>query len=468
MDKITDAFTSRVEGSPPKVSHQRNKYSLDSSTIEETSSSGSMPPRESSLSGTLADRRQGAAPAPIIVTNQRGPVVAPRRVRMEGVDDGVSPLSPRQMYEAGRAGYQTASSTYSPTDEPSEYWQSANMQRASRTVDPFYTVPHDLQRREASPERKLGSPIKMAQRDETHASGPLPSALWSPFPFYFRGESFPSERKGQKDMFGQHGWLERTDADTGKGKKIGAGKKLGLIESIKKIAKDMATDFNQPSRRFTTADAKEIANATTHLAISLDPREQSLFDCELEYHLTDALNTYIISQFEKGRLSTEKLARINDTWIARGRPRVVAFRYDLETQLDLVAAHAPDFVFYGRRQGQPAEIAGLLHTLKVNARALRVRTFCQPDTVMAKWLIDSQSLFNLIGVGHAADAALKELAMVFRGCVDRETAAREREMEKGKGRMSHVPLHDCRHREEEDDKENDEDDDDDEQYFQGR
>lgn len=229
--------------------------------------------------------------------------------------------------------------------------------------------------------------------------------------------------------------------------------------------KPKATDFNQPSRRSTAADAKEIGNATTHLAISLDPREQSLFDCELEYHLTDALNTYIISQFEKGRLSTEKLARINDAWTARGRPRVVAFRYDLETQLDLVAAHVPDFVFYGRRQAQPAEIAGLLHTLKVNARALRVRTFCQPDTVMAKWLVDSQSLFNLIGVGHASDAALKEMAMVFRGCVERETAAREREMEKGKRRMSHVPPHDCYHRGEEDYEEDDSDDD--EKCFQG-
>ena len=205
MDKITDAFTSRVEGSPPKGSHRRNKYSLDSSTIEEASSSGSMPPRESSLSGTLADRRQGTAPAPIIVTNQRGPVVAPRRVSMEDVDDGVSPLSPRQMYEAGRAGYQTASSAYSSTDEPSTYWQSANMQRASRTVDPFYTVPNDLQRQEASPERKLGSPIKMAQRDETHASDPLPSALWSPFPFYFRGRA---RRTCSDSMVGWSGLMQ--------------------------------------------------------------------------------------------------------------------------------------------------------------------------------------------------------------------------------------------------------------------
>ena len=187
---------------------------------------------------------------------------------------------------------------------------------------------------------------------------------------------------------------------------------------------------------------KDLTN--THLTISLDAREQSLFNCELEYHLTNALNSYITSQLQKGRLSTDKLAKINDAWMAQGRPRVVAFRYDLETQLELVSAHAADFVFHGRRQGNPAEIAGLLHAMRVNARALRVRTFCQPDTVMAKWLVDCQSLFNLIGVGRMEDAALKEIAMVFRGCVDRERAVREREMEKGKGRESRVPPHECR------------------------
>ena len=80
--------------------------------------------------------------------------------------------------------------------------------------------------------------------------------------------------------------------------------------------------------------------------------------------------------FDDQNLSdTEVLKRIADWWIQQGRPRVVGFRYDLETQLELVNLHIEEFVFYGRRQGNPIEIAGLLHSMKVNARAMRIRTF---------------------------------------------------------------------------------------------
>lgn len=114
-----------------------------------------------------------------------------------------------------------------------------------------------------------------------------------------------------------------------------------------------------------------------------------------------------------------------DIWSQKGRPKIVGFRYDLETQLDLVILHIEEFRFYGRRQGDPIEIAGLLHAMKVNARALSIRTFCQPDSVMAKQLVDSQSLFKLIGVPDAQQIALAEIAQFFKVIVERELDYRE-------------------------------------------
>ncbi|KAJ2972535.1 hypothetical protein NQ176_g7098 [Zarea fungicola] len=157
-----------------------------------------------------------------------------------------------------------------------------------------------------------------------------------------------------------------------------------------------------------------------HLSISLDAREQSLLYCELEYHLTCALNSYISRELEKGRLAPVNFKKITDAWYQQGRPRVVGFRFDLETQIDLVALHVGEFTFCGRRQCNPVEISSLLQTMKVNARAMRIRTFCQPDSVIAKQLVDSQSLFGMIGVPAEANQALAEIVHFFKVIVERE------------------------------------------------
>ena len=176
--------------------------------------------------------------------------------------------------------------------------------------------------------------------------------------------------------------------------------------------------------RRTDSNPKEASNSS--LTISLDAREQSLLYCELEFHVTNTLNEFITAELDRGHLDADKLKKIADQWLQQGRPRVVGFRYDLETQLELISLHANDFAFYGRRQGNPVEISGLLHAMKVNARALRIRTFCQPDSVVAKQLVDSQSLLNMIGAPTAQQIALAEVTQFFKVIIEREMDNRQR------------------------------------------
>lgn len=152
----------------------------------------------------------------------------------------------------------------------------------------------------------------------------------------------------------------------------------------------------------------------THVAVSLDPREQSLLYCELEFHLTTALNIYVSEELDQGHLSPDNLKKVSDEWHQKGHHKVIGFRYDLETQLELVSLHINDFSFHGRRQGNTTEIALLLNEMKMNARNMRVRTFCQPDSTIAKHLVDSQSLFNLINASPSQQIALAEIARFFK------------------------------------------------------
>ncbi|KAG6042316.1 hypothetical protein E4U17_001524 [Claviceps sp. LM77 group G4] len=255
-------------------------------------------------------------------------------------------------------------------------------------------------------------------------STPLSSSQYSPLPLYFRGQGYPTAKRGGKTMIGCNGWLESTEKPSEYAKKPHS-KRFAFIDSIKRMAKDVTAELNSSHRRLNLAMS---GFTSTQVAISLNAREQSLLYCELEFHLTSALNDYLVSEFDKGHLIANNLKKISDLWLQLGRPRVISFRYDLETQLELVALHLNEFSFYGRRQSNPSEISGLLHAMKMNARAIRVRTFCQPDSVIAKQLIDSQSLFNLLNVSHAPQLALAEIAHFFKTIVGRESGGGEKQV----------------------------------------
>ncbi|CAM1509215.1 Fc.00g029540.m01.CDS01 [Cosmosporella sp. VM-42] len=494
MDKLTDAFSQKVSSSPTESrkrgemvtpeTPQRNRRSNprterlygwstsddDSILAESPTFSELMPGRHKAgssdpFSSTLAGRRHRAPPPPIQTGSARRYPI-PQRTEMEAIPDSVSPLS-QQLFE--RPQYMDEDSTsqysqearYSGHPEPLEVRGTNHSRTQSKVNNAVISSYKDWAqmnspstngvpppRQESLQNRPRRSKSNAEGLRETHAaaaaalqSPPMPqqltvptcnTPLFSPLQLYFRGPDFPTVKKGEKTMIGDNGWLERTEKTQEKTKKV-APKKTGILDSIKQIAKDMAADFSHNTRR-SHHPVKE--RPTSHMTVSLNAREQSLFYCELEFHLSTALNDYIAIQFEKGRLAPDKFKRVADAWTQKGRPKVVGFRYDLETQLDLVSLHIDGFRFYGRRQADPIEIAGLLHSMKVNARALSVRTFCQPDPVIAKQLVDSQSLFKLIGVPDEQQRALEEIAQFFKVVVERELDRREQREYESRGRKS--------------------------------
>lgn len=176
------------------------------------------------------------------------------------------------------------------------------------------------------------------------------------------------------------------------------------------------------------------------MTISLDPREQSLLYCELEFTLSNALDMYIKTQLNGGRLDPAKLKKVADSWAAKGRPRVVGFRYDLETQVELVRLHLYQFRFYhshysnshhhretlsgGGAEDSTTAVDAVLYAMKCNARIMRVRTLCQPDSVIAKHVLDAQSLLCLLGAAEGMHRALAEVSQFFKVVVERERAVR--------------------------------------------
>lgn len=144
--------------------------------------------------------------------------------------------------------------------------------------------------------------------------------------------------------------------------------------------------------------------------------------CELEFILSNALDSYIKSQLNGGRLDPDKLKKVSDGWLSKGRPRVIGFRYDLETQLELINLHTGQFRFYSHGQVNESAILATLGAMKTNARTIRVRTLCQPDSVIAKHIMDSQALLQLIGSIEGLQISLAEVSQFFKVVLEREKA----------------------------------------------
>lgn len=56
-----------------------------------------------------------------------------------------------------------------------------------------------------------------------------------------------------------------------------------------------------------------------------------------------------------------------------------------------------------------------------------IRTFCQPDTVIAKQLLDAQSTFNLLGCSETQQIQLAEVIQFFKVILEREQSYRRLE-----------------------------------------
>ncbi|KAL2132386.1 hypothetical protein VTI74DRAFT_3896 [Chaetomium olivicolor] len=319
------------------------------------------------------------------------------------------------------------SDRYATTDDSSSYYsQDSTRERYPSCISPLRihkatepkqaSILQEYAEIQNAPRGSDKASVELEQRGTTDEASSGAELAYTPLaPFLPKGA--PTIRKASKTLIGEGGWLENTSKPaepTASPTRAG-----GFLGNLVKKAKGMI-EANQDSRAQRKSRESDKSRPTSRqLAISLSPREQSLLYCELEFVVATALNDYITAQFNAGRLETDRLKKVAEDWQRKGRPKVVGFRYDLETQLDLVRVHVNDFKFYSRIAATTA-ILGIIDTMKANARVLRIRTFCQPDTVIAKQLLDSQSLFNILGCPEDQQIKLAEIIAFFKAAIERE------------------------------------------------
>jgi len=237
---------------------------------------------------------------------------------MEEIPDAVSPLG-QGSFEREPVFDDDASSVYSPqqTARPSPLrlshvrsqskfngagegsFQEWKRSHDSSMIRESVSHPEDLVNR---PRRSKSSAdgLRQARAIAVH-SPPIPQVVtvsfnnssyhrtvqdtpvFSPLQFYFRGTDYPSSKKGEKTMIGDNGWLERPNGGSDQSSKT-PQKKTGILDNIKKLAKDMVCWGNTASDVCTnlTADGASsyLSSGPARNPVSPDITGRHLTKCQ--------------------------------------------------------------------------------------------------------------------------------------------------------------------------------------------
>jgi hypothetical protein len=129
-----------------------------------------------------------------------------------------------------------------------------------------------------------------------------------------------------------------------------------------------------------------------------------------------------MEQYTQGRMLADSLKRVKDFWQSKGRAQVVEFKYDQLTQRDLIIANQKNFRFHGENANNPLHINAILYTWKQDAKEMSIRTFCSPDSMIEKHIVDCYKILGMLGAQPAQFLALSEVHQYFRGKVAKTRA----------------------------------------------
>ncbi|GAQ06230.1 hypothetical protein ALT_3551 [Aspergillus lentulus] len=227
------------------------------------------------------------------------------------------------------------------------------------------------------------------------------------------GDSTQQVRSSHKKLFGTNGWLGHADdlnTASLKRQKSKIFRDLGkkIKHHVGEIADDMAKAY---PKAFTGAPRRPRIVPESAVPISLDPPTQARLYSEMEVMICVTANTFLVRQYEAGRISEESIKKVINFWGSKNRPQVVEFQFDQATQRRLILSNIRTLRFDGESSTNPILLHSNLHNWKAVVKEMSVRTFCAPDSAIRKHMHDIHKLLDMLGAHDATLLAFEELQM---------------------------------------------------------
>ncbi|KAL4782090.1 hypothetical protein BJX76DRAFT_359259 [Aspergillus varians] len=206
-------------------------------------------------------------------------------------------------------------------------------------------------------------------------------------------------RSSHKQLFGSNGLLGRTAELEAPLRRTSTYKGLvGLGKKVKQHVGEIATDMvnSHPFIFHGSCQAEVLPKLT--VAISLDPTAQASLYGKIESTICNIANSFLVEQYNAGRISRKSIKKVNKFWGSRNRAAVVEFQFDQLTQCQLISENIETMKF--NKQGPIYKITkqSYLRNWEVAAKEMSIRTFCYPDSVIRKHMFDIQRVLVMLGI----------------------------------------------------------------------
>ncbi|ETN42280.1 uncharacterized protein HMPREF1541_04221 [Cyphellophora europaea CBS 101466] len=145
----------------------------------------------------------------------------------------------------------------------------------------------------------------------------------------------------------------------------------------------------------TGKSAPELLAPST-FPISLDPSYQARLQADLEMMLVISANRFLVREAEQKRISRTSIDKFRHDWESKNLAQVVEYQFDMRTQRALILDNLRTIEFCGSIARDPVALTAALHAWGVMANEMLVRTFCVGDSVIRKWLNDSQRILEML------------------------------------------------------------------------
>lgn len=184
---------------------------------------------------------------------------------------------------------------------------------------------------------------------------------------------------------------------------------------------------SQPTFSLVPSSASKYP-ATGYL-VSLTPPEQAKLYSEVELMICATANHFLKHQQYRGRIAPATLAKVAQGWASKNRPQVIEFRYDQQTQRDLVLYNVKAFRFHGPDADDPIVLNSMMHAWKHLGKDMSIRTFCTPDSVVRKHMIDINKVLEMLGAPEVMIQAYQEVELATGTLLNQRNKERAEDVE---------------------------------------
>lgn len=184
---------------------------------------------------------------------------------------------------------------------------------------------------------------------------------------------------------------------------------------------------SQPTFSLVSSSASKYP-ATGYL-VSLTPPEQAKLYSEVELMICATANHFLKHQQYRGRIAPATLAKVAQGWASKNRPQVIEFRYDQQTQRDLVLYNIKAFRFHGPDADDPIVLNSMMHAWKHLGKDMSIRTFCTPDSVVRKHMIDINKVLEMLGAPEVMIQAYQEVELATGTLLNQRNKERAEDVE---------------------------------------